>query len=118
VSAIVDTRSFRTVDLSPFSDGWFSLGRVVWAEGGAGEVAVHRREGASALIELLDSPGPALAVGAAFNIVAGCDKRFETCRVKFANQLNFRGFPYMPGDDAAQAGPRKTKKLDGSSRYK
>jgi uncharacterized phage protein (TIGR02218 family) len=30
---------------------------------------------------------------------AGCDKRFETCRLKFANLLNFRGFPDIPGDD-------------------
>lgn len=30
----------------------------------------------------------------------GCDKRFETCRVRFENALNFRGCPHMPGNDA------------------
>jgi uncharacterized phage protein (TIGR02218 family) len=117
VSAIVDTRSFRTGDLSAFADGWFTRGRLIWASGGEGEVAVHRREGADAFIELLDSAGPALTLGAAFEIVAGCDKRFETCRIKFANALNFRGFPYMPGNDAMQAGPQAGAALDGASRY-
>ena len=34
-------------------------------------------------------------------LTAGCDKRFSTCREKFANPLNFRGFPHMPGNDFA-----------------
>ena len=59
------------------------------------------------MIEMLDPPGPALALAAEFDIIAGCDKRFETCRTKFANHVNFRGFPYMPGNDAAQAGPQR-----------
>ncbi len=29
----------------------------------------------------------------------GCDKRAETCREKFDNFLNFRGFPHIPGED-------------------
>ena len=57
-----------------------------------------------------------LAAGG-FTIVAGCDKRFETCRTKFANRLNFRGFPHMPGNDAIQAGPVAGEALDGSSRF-
>jgi uncharacterized phage protein (TIGR02218 family) len=32
-------------------------------------------------------------------VTAGCDKRFETCRTKFANAVNFRGFPHLPGND-------------------
>jgi uncharacterized phage protein (TIGR02218 family) len=34
-------------------------------------------------------------------LTAGCDKAFSTCRAKFANHLNFRGFPHMPGADFA-----------------
>ena len=30
----------------------------------------------------------------------GCDKRFVTCQGIFSNQLNFRGFPHVPGTDA------------------
>ena len=28
-----------------------------------------------------------------------CDKRFATCRDRFANGINFRGFPAIPGND-------------------
>ena len=38
--------------------------------------------------------------GDAARLVAGCDKRFETCRDRFANAANFRGCPHMPGPDA------------------
>jgi uncharacterized phage protein (TIGR02218 family) len=41
-----------------------------------------------------------IAAGDAFTIVAGCDRRLESCRQKFANVLNFRGEPFIPGADA------------------
>ena len=34
-----------------------------------------------------------------FRIVPGCDEQFTTCRTKFANVPNFRGFPHIPGND-------------------
>ena len=34
-----------------------------------------------------------------FTVTAGCDKHLATCRAKFANTVNFRGFPHMPGND-------------------
>lgn len=29
----------------------------------------------------------------------GCDKTLSTCQTKFANSINFKGFPHVPGDD-------------------
>lgn len=46
----------------------------------------------------------------------GCDKRFATCRDRFANTLNFRGFPYMVGNDVLQASPSSETVRDGGSR--
>jgi uncharacterized phage protein (TIGR02218 family) len=43
-------------------------------------------------------PAP-LAAGDVFTVTAGCDKRFATCSGRFANALNFRGFPHLPGND-------------------
>jgi uncharacterized phage protein (TIGR02218 family) len=40
-----------------------------------------------------------IAVSDAFTVTAGCDKRFATCRDRFANGINFRGFPAIPGND-------------------
>ena len=90
--------------LDAFPAGWFSLGEATWTSGAlAGRkstVLDHRitMEGmllAFAAHEAMPSPGDTFA------IVAGCDKRFETCKAKFANPLNFRGFPHLPGNDAA-----------------
>ncbi len=40
-----------------------------------------------------------IAPGDAFVVITGCDKQLATCRARFANALNFRGFPHMPGPD-------------------
>ena len=37
--------------------------------------------------------------GDTFVVTAGCDKRFDTCRDRFDNAVNFRGFPHIPGND-------------------
>lgn len=40
-----------------------------------------------------------LQPGDAFEVTAGCDKRFPTCRDRFANAANFRGFPFIPAPE-------------------
>lgn len=40
-----------------------------------------------------------LQPGDAFEVTAGCDKRFPTCRDRFANAVNFRGFPFIPAPE-------------------
>lgn len=114
VVEVLGSNTFRASGFADFADHWFARGRIVWAEGGESEIATHRAEGADAVFELLD-PAP-LALGAAFTAYAGCDKRIETCRAKFVNVVNFRGFPHMPGNDALQAGPPSGQTLDGGSR--
>ena len=59
----------------------------------------------------------AIAPGDTVTVAAGCNKQFSTCKTKFANGVNHRGFPYMPGNDAALAPPTQTQPLDGGSRY-
>ena len=46
-----------------------------------------------------------------------CPRSFAACETQFANTVNFRGFPYLLGDDVLQAGVRETDIRDGSSRY-
>jgi uncharacterized phage protein (TIGR02218 family) len=58
-------------------------------------------------------------VGDAFRIAAGCDKRFSTCREKFANAVNFRGFPHMPGNDFVLRVARQGEPgMDGGSLFR
>jgi len=85
------------------SADWFAQGRVRFMAGDAsGLVALVRRDlvGAdSRRIELWSAPGVIPAAGDIIRIEAGCDKRFATCREKFGNELNFRGFPHIPSED-------------------
>lgn len=47
---------------------------------------------------------------------SACDKTWATCGAKFANSLNFRGFPDVPGDDFLAAVASNATVNDGSSR--
>ncbi|MGQ7792913.1 DUF2163 domain-containing protein [Faunimonas sp. B44] len=93
----------RSAALAGRPDGLFTGGLVTFSSGAnAGrrvEVDRHSAEGAAGLLSLWLPAPAAIAPGDGFTVTAGCDKRFETCRDRFANGANFRGFPHMPGND-------------------
>jgi uncharacterized phage protein (TIGR02218 family) len=104
------------------AEGWFSLGRLAWTGGGnAGETVVVHSHGIRQwqhVITLWGAPHAAVALGDAFDIRAGCDKSAATCRAKFDNILNFRGFPHMPGEDWATGYPSQDEVHDGGSLFR
>lgn len=84
--------------------GWFEHGRVEFLDGPAagltGVVKIDRVLSEDAReIELWAAPGAAPRAGDRLRLVAGCDKQAATCREKFLNFLNFRGFPELPPED-------------------
>lgn len=58
------------------------------------------------------------AAGDAVTLTVGCDKSFATCREKFGNSLNFRGFPHMPGSDFAYSYVSGDSTHDGGVLYR
>ena len=81
---------------------FFDAGVVVF-ETGANAGAVREVQGydAGTRTITLFAPMPfPVAPGDGFRIQPGCDKAWATCRAKFANRLNFRGEPQVPGADA------------------
>ena len=64
------------------------------------EVLTHGLDDSIATLTLLEVPVRAIAEGDSFIARAGCDKRIAICSAKFANTVNFRGFPNIPGQDA------------------
>lgn len=40
-----------------------------------------------------------VAAGTRVVVREGCDHRWETCRTRFGNAINFRGEPFLPGND-------------------
>ncbi|WP_112323303.1 DUF2163 domain-containing protein [Oceanibium sediminis] len=105
-------------DTADYADGWFTGGALTWLSGAnAGLRALVRADqgrGASRKAILWSEARAPVAVGDRVRLVAGCDKHLSTCKAKFANVLNFRGFPHIPGDDWVTAYPRNGSAHDGS----
>lgn len=105
VASASGNRELIAEGLGAFAAGRFTRGRVVFtsgaSEGAAMEVKAH---GAGGRIELWRAMARDVVPGDTFTVTAGCDKQFATCRAKFANGANFRGFPHMPGNDFVIAG--------------
>ncbi|MBW7836858.1 MAG: DUF2163 domain-containing protein [Sphingomonadales bacterium] len=93
------TRAFTATALG-VADGWYDYGVLRWLTGvNAGRrIEVKRQLGNG--IELYDAMPASPQAGDVFSLAAGCDKRFATCKTKFANAANFRGEPHVPGIDS------------------
>ncbi len=110
----------RLTGLSGFAEGFFTHGHMEVTTGAAAGfrtvVLAHRLQGAITVLTLARKPPATLATGDAVKVIAGCDKSFATCREKFGNTVNFRGFPHMPGNDFAISYPTPgDDNLDGGS---
>lgn len=84
--------------------GWFEHGQLVLLTGPAqGLSGLVKRDvalpGSRRDIELWAALGIRPVAGDRVRLLAGCDRRAETCRMKFLNYLNFRGFPHLPPED-------------------
>jgi len=109
VETFEENRKFQFVDLNDFEPGWFERGRLTVLSGEAsGLIGVIKRdhliEGVR-YIEVWEGFRALIALGDSIRIEVGCDKRGATCRLKFNNFLNFRGFPDIPGDDWLSSTP-------------
>lgn len=107
-------------DLGAYSAGWFASGTLSWVSGRNADTqaivkADTRRTDSFRVLDLWQQTVHDVAVGDRFRVSAGCDKRADTCRDKFTNFLNFRGFPHIPGDDWVTAYPKDGVIHDGSS---
>lgn len=63
-------------------------------------IRAHGRQEGVEQLDLWEALQQPLETGVSVTLTAGCDKRFATCRDRFDNQLNFRGFPHIPGSDS------------------
>ncbi|SOC07704.1 DUF2163 domain-containing protein [Rhodobacter maris] len=120
--AAVSEGGLRIAQGAGFEDRWFEKGRAVVRSGAAaGLVAVVKTDRLQAdgarRIELWAEPGAEIAPGDLLRLEPGCDKRAETCQLKFDNFLNFRGFPHIPGEDWLVSYPVESGTNDGGSLF-
>ena len=123
----LETRLVRqtTDEALEFADGetypmrWFERGVLEFLDGeGRGLKAVIKtdlRLEAGRKVFLSEPVRAAIVEGDRVRLVAGCDKRFGTCRAKFNNTLNFQGFPHIPGDDWLMSYPSRATNASGGA---
>jgi len=113
------TGRFEFADLVDFDTGWFEGGtlRVLdgTSEGAVRTIKRDRFEQGVRKIALWQELPFMAEPGVMIRLEAGCDKRVETCRLKFHNFLNYRGFPNIPGEDWAMSYPTRAGVNDGGS---
>lgn len=115
IAGIDDGRTLRFAGFPAYEQGWFERGSLLVLTGAADGLGGTIKNdtvlpGGGREIELWQGLGMAPRIGDTVRLVAGCDKRATTCRDKFSNFLNFRGFPHLPSEDwimAPQAGGRR-----------
>lgn len=117
VELVEQQRLFRFENLIGYDPQWFERGRLRVLDGEAqgliGLIKSDRSDEQFRTLELWDSIRAPIAPGDRIRLEAGCDKRPDTCRLKFNNFLNFRGFPHIPGEDWLMAHPATAGTNDG-----
>lgn len=107
VVSVLSPRRFTVSGLDAFDADWFTRGLLTFSSGPAAgqkiEIKSHTKSAETVTIELWAPARVPLITGQSFIVTAGCDKHIETCRAKFSNVVNFRGFPHMPGNDFVTA---------------
>jgi uncharacterized phage protein (TIGR02218 family) len=90
--------AWRLAEMLKANDAWMAT--VTQDPPSAFEIKTHTiAPDGSALFEFWADPGVTIAPGDQFTVTAGCAKNFPTCKNKFSNAANFRGFPHIPPTD-------------------
>lgn len=117
VSAITDNRVFTiSGDAAGQIDNFYNYGKITFTSGSNSGIGIQVEDYTTAnVISLYESAPYTLSTGVTFSAVAGCDRRFETCKTRFNNKDNFRGFPHIPGMDKALVVPANQRWVTDSS---
>lgn len=104
--SVASTNGFSyvtTSGISSYENGWFSRGKITFTSGNNNgivrEVKEHFNTNGVVTVSLWEQTPFEIDNSDTFTITAGCDKLFKTCKVKFNNANNFRGFPHIPGSN-------------------
>ncbi len=119
VLAVTSARRFAFTPIPAAQTGWFNRGHVRWLTGAnAGMISLIKTDvsGVEARsIETWEELRSPVVAGDQAELLAGCDKRAQTCADKFDNLVNFRGFPSIPGEDWVSAYPAEGEEHNGGA---
>jgi uncharacterized phage protein (TIGR02218 family) len=76
-----------------------AFGALRWLEGPNTGLRADILSSGSNSAQLAAPPAFPVTPGILVELIEGCDKTIATCAARFANAINFRGEPYLPGND-------------------
>ncbi len=79
--------------------GALRYGQLRWLDGSNSGLIADIVANTANQVTLARPPYFPVIPGARIELIEGCDKRLETCAMRFANAINFRGEPYLPGNN-------------------
>lgn len=104
ITKVIEIGRFVASGLESYPSNWCQAGQLSWLTGVNASAVMNVRahksyDSGEAELLLWREPSKTPSLGETFTITAGCDLKFSTCREKFNNSENFRGFPHIPGND-------------------
>lgn len=80
-------------------ENWFKYGLFTFTSGENAGYSVEVKSFKNGQFEFQLPFFRTIADGDTYKVYAGCDKSIDTCKAKFNNVLNFRGYPQIPNPD-------------------
>lgn len=77
----------------------YRYGELRWLDGPTTGLAAHILDASGATLTLAGGLAPGVAAGMRVLLREGCDRTIATCSSRFGNAVNFRGEPFLPGND-------------------
>ena len=83
----------------PLSANVLAFGSLRWLDGANCGLTADILASDATTVQLASPPAFPVTANAKIELVEGCDRTLATCSSRFANAINFRGEPYLPGND-------------------
>jgi len=100
LTGVTDNSNFADTSRTEADDFW-TFGLLTFTSGNNIGIGIEIKDYtlSTGALELYAAMPFTVASGDTYEVEAGCDKRLTTCITKFDNVKNFRGEPYIPGQD-------------------
>lgn len=82
------------------ANGWFNEGIIEFTSGSNNGVTRTIKSHATNVLTLALALPNTPQVGDTFRLLAGCGRNMTTCKDKFNNLANYRGYPFIPSQDS------------------
>lgn len=79
--------------------GAFAYGELRWLSGANCGLRQQIVSAGQGVLQLVDAPSFPVSGPERAELLQGCDRTIATCAARFGNAVNFRGEPFLPGND-------------------